>query len=520
MGHPGAIEIAASLWKGWPLKDILRGLRDRAMEVLEDPHRTDVNRSMQLSVGLSYDLLQAENADAWELFPKLSVFQASFSHEAAHAIAGGSEVLPALEFLVDRSLVRFNGRRHFIHTAVREFGLERLGEARSEYELEVACYILEYATEYSTSFDRLDEEKGNLFAVMQWAEARQEYHEMALSLTGHLSSFMLRRGLWTEMAQRLQRALEIAELIGDEHRIIFHRYYLGNVLGNLGDEQRSRKLIDDGLSLAREGGYSGFVGLGLLHQAREEMNAGNLNRARELGHESLPYLKRSGVGPQICMALSVIGMCEEALGNLPEANSCFEKSLAAARKHGHARHEGRSLKSLFDLDIRTSDFVSAEERFQEYEELAVQTGDPRQKGIALIMRAALYTETSELDLAADCLRTAITHLRRERMHVQAIEAREGLVRVATEQGNPSMAKVQLRTIAAEFKDFGNPKGTAFALYRLGLVQEDVDTPEEAKLSYETALALYRSVGQTDDPIAQEAARRIRRLREGVASPEG
>lgn len=518
-GHPGGIEIAASLWKGWPLVAILQGLKRRAMEILEDPHRTDINRSMRLSITLSYDLLHEENLEAWELFPQLSVFQASFDHHAVQAVAGVSRVLPALEFLVDRSLVRFDGRRHSLHSVVREFGSEKLGKARADYELRAARYFLDFAKDHELDFDRLEEDKGNLFGTMDWAEAYEEHRSIALHLADLLFTFMYRRGLWTERLRRVQRALEIAELIGEKEEIVRLRYVLGNAYRNQGDDKSAEKQIQKGLTLARELAEPGFVGAGLFLLAELAFRAEDCPQARQLVTEALRFLEQAGATDQLPLGFSLLGSCEKELGNSDEAYSSFEKGLAMARQLEDTGLISVLLEDLCRLDIETQDFESAEQRAQEYEGFAQQAGDPLLEGISLLIWGTLLWETSHPEEAVRYFWAAVSHFEESAIPMKAVEAREGLVLAATQLDDLSLAEEQLGAIASTLSDLGNDERAAFAFQRLGLVQEELRKPGKAKISYEMAISLYTSLGMLDEPRAKETAVRLERIRKWLSSLE-
>jgi len=519
-GHPGAIEIAASLWKGWPLEAILRGLKQRSMETLKDPHRTDINRSMRLSIGLSYDLLREENPEACELFPRLSVFQASFRYQVVEVVTGISEPLPALEFLVDRSLVRFDGKRHSLHSVVREFAVEKLGKAREEYELSAAQYFLAFAEEHESDFDRLDEEKGNLFAVLDWAEAHAEHRTIAIDLIELLFTFMYRRGLWTERLRRVQRALQIAELIGDREEIIRLRYVLGNSYRNLGDDENAKEQYESGLALAREMDHPRHIGAGLLFLAELAFRAQDHLRVRELCGQAIGFLEQAEATAEVALAFSLLGSGQKELGNPDEARSCFEKGVALARQLEDTNLMSILLEDLCRLDIESQDFANAKLRAQEYEKFAQQAGDPLLEGIALLIWATLMCEKSYPEEAKSYFQAAVSHFERVGIPMKAVEAREGLVLVATTQLNDvSLAEEQLGAIASTYLNIGNNEKAAFAFYRLGLVQEDLNKPGHAKVSYEKALSLYSSLGILDDPKIEEMTVRLDTVRKQLTSLE-
>jgi predicted ATPase/DNA-binding CsgD family transcriptional regulator len=133
-GMPLAIELAAARVRYLGLAELERRmtghLADLGSETTAAPAR---QRSLRGAIGWSHDLLQEPEKVLWR---RLCVFAGGFTLEAAEAVAAsapleGPDVERLLGGLVDASMVMFDlphGRYRVIE-AMREYGLERLGDA-------------------------------------------------------------------------------------------------------------------------------------------------------------------------------------------------------------------------------------------------------------------------------------------------------------------------------------------------------------------------------------------------------
>ena len=267
-GHPGAIEIGAALWGTWSLCEILRGLRRKAMEILVDRERTDINRSMRLSIGLSHDLLAKEDTDAFDLFPRLSVFPARFDHRAVRVICETEEPLPLLSLLVSRSLVRFDGQRYGLHAVLRDYSKEILGDSRGRWEHRAVHYFLKYAETHEADLDALEGEKGNLFGMMEWCEEREEHRGLALRFLNLLARFMDRRSYWGERLRRTERLLLICELLGEEDEMARLSLLIGEIHRKRGRLREAEEWMRRGLEAASHAENQNIIGSALFLSAQ------------------------------------------------------------------------------------------------------------------------------------------------------------------------------------------------------------------------------------------------------------
>jgi predicted ATPase len=138
-GLPLAIELAAARVRMLSVEQIAARLSDR-FQLLRGGPRTATERQQTLlaSVDWSHDLL---SADERLLLRRVAVFTGGFTLEGAERVCAGEgidceRVFELLGSLVDQSLViadeRDSGVRYRLLETVRQYGIERLGEAGEE----------------------------------------------------------------------------------------------------------------------------------------------------------------------------------------------------------------------------------------------------------------------------------------------------------------------------------------------------------------------------------------------------
>lgn len=146
-GMPLALELAASWLKVLPCKDIAdeiqRGLDFLQTNLRDIPQR---HRSIHAVFEQSWHLLADKERD---VFKRVTVFQGSFTREAAEAVAGAS--LRILSALVDKSLLNVNDQgRYHLHELLRQYGQEKL-----EQDAELAAQTRDAHCDYYAEFLRV-----------------------------------------------------------------------------------------------------------------------------------------------------------------------------------------------------------------------------------------------------------------------------------------------------------------------------------------------------------------------------
>lgn len=222
-----AIELAAARVRMMSPEQILAGLDDR-FRLLSGGARTTIarQRTLEASVEWSHALLSdAERI----LLRRLSVLASGFDLEAAVAVCGGDgldpgDVVERLGRLVDKSLVAVSDTvaptRYRLLETIAEFAGDRLleaGETATVRDLHLGHFLrmaetLARLTEAAdiAALDRLDRERSNLEAALEWGLAAGA-HAAALRLATMLAPYWLARSHYTVGDAWLTRVLEHAE---------------------------------------------------------------------------------------------------------------------------------------------------------------------------------------------------------------------------------------------------------------------------------------------------------------------
>ncbi|MCX5069608.1 tetratricopeptide repeat protein [Micromonospora lupini] len=226
-GMPLAIELAAARLRAMTAEQVATRLDDR-FRLLTGGSRTALPRHQTLRavVDWSWDLLDEADRALWR---RLAVFTGGATAAAVERVCGGgelaaSEVLDRLFALVEKSLVIASDAgepRYQMLETIREYGLDRLGEAGEEQRVRRA-----HADEFLQLAERADPElrgrdqlrwvrwlraeHDNLHGALRWAIGADEVTR-AVRLTGALGWYWWSRGNRLEGADLAREVLALAE---------------------------------------------------------------------------------------------------------------------------------------------------------------------------------------------------------------------------------------------------------------------------------------------------------------------
>jgi predicted ATPase/DNA-binding CsgD family transcriptional regulator len=345
-GIPLAIELAAARVRILSIERIATGLGDR-FHLLTGGERGALPRlqTLRASVEWSHDLLDPAERT---LLRRCGVFQGGFTLDACEAVCADDElerlaVLDRLTSLVDKSLVLVDLRgmstRFAMLETIRQYAFERLeeaGEVRSLRDRHADTFL---ALAESTapilgadleSDDVLRGDASNLHAAID--HTAEVAPEKALRLCNALAYWWLLSGQPGEGPMALTRALDATE--GQASRLrcgaLFWRGYLSFYTGH---PDRSRRDVDEGLSMARQLGDD-------LNQARMLNTLGLLESMAD-PVASIAILERSrnlaeSVSDDWCLAESLqnIGWSLILIGDREQAQRNLELSYEIARHLG------------------------------------------------------------------------------------------------------------------------------------------------------------------------------------------
>jgi non-specific serine/threonine protein kinase len=466
-GLPLAIELAAARVKVLPPQALLSRLEKR-LDLLRSGVRDQPSRHQTLrqAIAWSYDLLDPHEQT---LLRRLAVFVGGPTLAAADAVAGPAVeggALEGLASLVDKNLLRQDSQpdgepRFAMLETIREFGLERLGEAGEEAAVRRAhrdfyLSVAERAARDLTGpqqvgwLDQLGHEHENLRLALDWSQSAGDW-DAAERLVAGIWRFWLVRGHLTEARARLQQ-----------------------VLSRPGASPRRALLLTAAGTLAHtQGDYAG---------------------ARSLSEESLALARARGDEAASAGTLNDLGWLAWRQGDYPSARALSEEALALHRRLGDRRGTANALNNLGWVAHHQGDYAGAERIHREVLPLREQSGDTRGTGFTLASLGWALERQGKVAEAAGLVDRAsrlLGEVGARQLLAFAMTIRALIRRV---EGNPRAALAELDESMRIFRQIGDRWGIAWTLNTSALAWHDLDESERAAAAAAEALALTREIG--------------------------
>jgi predicted ATPase/DNA-binding CsgD family transcriptional regulator len=310
-GIPLAIELAAARIKALALDDIETRLQDR-LRLLTGGSRTALPRHQTLrgTLDWSYELLsEAERV----LFRRLAVFAGGWTLEAAETVCAGTgidvaDVVDLLSQLVDKSLViaepRAGRARYRLLETTRQYASELVAAAGEVETLRQAhtAFFLDLAERAELRgppqvewVERLDRERDNLRAALQWVGERGE-HETELWEVWWVRGYLSEGRRWSEEA--LARS---GNVISRARARALHG--AGIISGVRGDFPRCEAWLAQSLAAFRELGDAAGAARSLADLGSTACFQGETGRGLALCSESLEAARETDAAWELAYAL-------------------------------------------------------------------------------------------------------------------------------------------------------------------------------------------------------------------------
>jgi predicted ATPase/transcriptional regulator with XRE-family HTH domain/Tfp pilus assembly protein PilF len=367
-GLPLAIELAAAHIAHLSPQALLMRL-DRRLPLLTDgpsdlPAR---QQTMWNAIAWSYDLLAEPEQ---RLLRRLAVFAGSWNLEAAEAVCGdmaSSGVFEQLSALIDRSLVLLDDQtelepRYRMLETVHEYTGEQLdasGERRAcrDRHLTYFLRLVEEAEPHLTGsgqatwIPRLEADRDNLLAALQWALEQNRIAEGLTVLTGS-------RLLWEqhgplgEMRRWFERFLAAEQHAGsavDDRLRVKTLTGLGRVSAFQGDTALAEQLYRQALSLASAADDPAAVSRALNLLAGLAHEAGDTDRAMALYQDALAAATAASERWHMAAVCTNLGNLVMDLGQLDQAVVWLYRALDLLRELDEKRVMGMNLNVLGEI---------------------------------------------------------------------------------------------------------------------------------------------------------------------------
>jgi predicted ATPase/DNA-binding SARP family transcriptional activator/Tfp pilus assembly protein PilF len=487
-GLPLALELAAAWTRVLSCEAIATELR-HGTELLRavDATRPARHASVDVVFDHSWRLLTPVERDA---LARLSVFRGGFSPEAARAVASAS--LPVLGALADKSLLRKEDARIFLHPLVQQLAAARLGDGASRAPAQEA-HALYFHRQLAQrrravedgdrqSVQWVDTEFENCRIAWQWSLAHGAGDALARSIVT-LLHFCDHRGRFEDGVALLRDALEAPVVCADpslEALLLSQVAHLEYRLDRYADGEASalralaatRATHDHGtrlqcfkvlgaccLRLARHAEAKRFFTRALREApaSTDPQNAaamldnlalvekvmGRYGEALRLSIESLAQHRRLGDVAGEALCLNNLGVWHLDKDEYESAGAHLREGLAVSDRHGLVSTRGLILANLTELALKTNDHDSARDYATRALDLAEATGNRAVASWLKVQFALLALRQGDLGTAraqlSEALGIAIA-IARPSLQVSAVTC---FAEILAAQGEPACARLLL-----------------------------------------------------------------------------
>ncbi len=437
-GLPLALELAAARVKYFPPQTLLARL-EQGLSILSGGARDLPARQRTLhgAIAWSYELLSpGEQA----LLRRFAVFLDGCSWEAAEQVCNAPEELPVdllegLASLVDKSLLRQEERtegeaRFWMLQTLREFGLERLGEA-GEMETTREAHAQYYLTlaekadrqirgkEQGFWLTQLEQEHENLRAALSWVlnrarvedKAGRQHAEEALRFCAAMRQFWSLRGYIREGRTYLERALakraeasprvQAAALIATAELTFF-----------LDDYERTEALAAESLTFYRELADSAGMAYCLFMLASICWARSEYSQARSRYEEAEVLFREAGDEWLRARCLTQLARISSFLGEYETARLLLEQIFEYYRLRNDTERMGWTLYLLAQvLFLSHTDLERAYSRAEQSLTYLRQVGYHHGMGYILSLSGSISLLRGEREQARELAEEGVTLLR-------------------------------------------------------------------------------------------------------------
>ena len=403
-GLPLALELAASWTRMLSCAEIAAELR-QGNELLRavDPARPARQASIEVVFDHAWKLLGSSEREA---LARLSVCRGGFSAEGARAIAAP---LPVLGALLDKSLLRKEESRFYLHPLLHRLAAERMGDgpARTAAETAHAQFFHRLFAQMRRPADdgnrealrTLDLEFDNGRAAWQHAPADAV---PAVVLAGSALTVMQycdHRGRFAEGLALLDEALAAPATASVPGLRPLLQGAVGHLLYRLDRYPEAIASASAGLAATSAGAD---------HDARLQcfkvlgtcsFRLGRLADARRFYRQALAQAPAEGDPHNAAAMLDNLGLVEKAMGRYDDALRMSTESLVQHRRLGDVAGEALCLNNLTALQNDLGDYASALANARASLALCERHGLVGTRGFVLANLAELTMKLGELDAA-------------------------------------------------------------------------------------------------------------------------
>ncbi len=438
---------------------------------------------MQVVFDQSWRLLSNVERSA---LARLSVFEGSFTPEAARAVAGAP--LPVLAALIDKSLVGKDATRLRLHPMVRHLADARFahGDERRACERAHARYFngllyqLRRQVEVGDreALDAVEADFDNFRAA--WRRAAEERPDGTLARSVHpLTRYCDHRSRWAEVLAIVRAALAVPAVSDDAPtagvllgRAAHLEYRLDRFTEAIDTALQALARLDAAARLDADARARCLNVLGTCH-----LRLGRADEARRYFDQVLDLTPECAEPGFHSNALSGLALVHKMQGNYDDALRLSIEAMEEQRRLGDVAAEALSLNNLAALHLAREEVEAAAQYLRPALALCDRIGLANTRSLVL-------TNLCEVELRLGHIDDAESYGRRGLAQAEALGnrtlqsyVRNLLVRLALQRGDLVAARAELQAAMKLALDIGRPALVIEGLISLAFVLDAQGAPD-------------------------------------------
>jgi tetratricopeptide (TPR) repeat protein len=250
-----------------------------------------------------------------------------------------------------------------------------------------------------------------LLAEYETLPVGQRDRRAELRLLDRLGVLLYVQGNYAEALRQFQRALKLAEELGDRAGVARSLRQLGLLHQARGEYSEAQQRYEQSLRIKEEFGSRAGVAstlhqLGMLHQDR-----GEYGEAQQRYEQSLRIEEELGNRAGVASTLHQLGMLHQDRGEYGEAQQRYDRSLQIKEGLGDRAGIVNSLYQLGTLHQARGEYGEALQRYEQSLRIAEELGNRAVVASLLGQIGKLFTETGQYEEAFNLLLNALATFR-------------------------------------------------------------------------------------------------------------
>jgi DNA-binding SARP family transcriptional activator len=280
---------------------------------------------------------------------------------------------------------------------------------------------------------------------------------------------------------------------------------LGSIASRAEERERSRRLHEEALAIARDLGdrdiqAQGLNGLGQICHAE-----GEYVESLDYHHQALTLAIEAGARDIETQALLGIGNAHNALGSYPESLDYYHRAQALAEAIGHRQFQAYACGNIGMVHERTGDIASALSYELGSLALKEEMGDLWAAGVSLNNIGIIHRSLGNYACSLDYLLRSLDYAERIGDRGGEMVALHNIGGVYEALGDRTRVLIHHGRVLEIARELGDRQGEAFALGQVGRIHALLGDRQQAMLFLLRSLKLHQEIG---DRYGERAALEI------------